>query len=267
LLPTQTPGPTPDAEVNRLLLVMLTQIQTILDQCFIGFYLYGSLSLGDFDPSCSDIDFLIVTTEPLSEAMLAHLRDMHEVLASSGLPYARRLEGSYIPREALRRYDPNNTHHPTIGTDRPFQIGRHDRNWVIEYAIVREHGAIVWGPPPHTLIDPISSQQLREAVCQQLRDVWQSRMNDRVWLRSRHYQAFAILTFCRAFYTLHHAIPVSKPQAAAWAQTVYPQWKPIIEQALAWRSQHEDDDLAVETTIRFLHKVFGLALQICACDS
>ena len=116
------------------------------------------------------------------------------------------------------------------------------------------------------LIDFISSQQLRGAVCHQLKDVWQSRINDRVWLRPRKYQAFAVLTLCRALYTLHHAIPVSKPQAAAWAQAVYPQWKPTIERALGWRSQHEDDDMAVEATVSFLHEAFVLALQMCEAE-
>jgi hypothetical protein len=267
LLSAHTPSPTPYTEVNGMLLAMLTQIQAVLGQQFIGFYLYGSLSLGDFDPSSSDIDFIIVTTEKLSEEVLAQVRDMHAAIASSGHPYAHRLKGSYIPREALRRYDPNNAHHPTIGTDWPFQIGQHDSNWVIEYSIVREHGIVVWGPPPHTLIDAISSQNLREAVCHQLRHVWQSRIDDRAWLRPQNYQAFAILTLCRALYTLHHAIPVSKPQAAAWAQEVYPQWRPSIERALAWRAQHEEGDMAVQATISFLHEAFTLALHICECDS
>jgi hypothetical protein len=57
---------------------------------------------------------------------------MHAEIASSGLPYATRLEGSYIPRHALRRYDPANARHPTIGTDWPFQVEWHGNDWIIE---------------------------------------------------------------------------------------------------------------------------------------
>jgi predicted nucleotidyltransferase len=49
--------------VNSLLLTMLTQLQAALGQRLTGFYLYGSLSLGDFDPPSSDIDFIIATRE------------------------------------------------------------------------------------------------------------------------------------------------------------------------------------------------------------
>jgi len=246
---------------------MLTQVKAVLGKRLIGFYLYGSLSLGDFDPLSSDIDILVVTSETLPPEVLARLQHMHTALACSGHTYAHRLEGSYIPREALRRYDPGHAQHPTIGTDWPFRVDQHDSNRVIEYFIEREQGVVAWGPPPRTLIDPISAQHLREAVCHQLRNFWQIRMDDRAWLRPRKYQAFAILTLYRALYTLHHAIPVSRPQAAARAQQIYPHWRPVIEQAVAWRSEQEDDEVAAQATISFLHEAITLALHGCEGDS
>ena len=57
-----------------LVLMLLAGVQTILREKLVGFYLYGSLSLGDFDPRSSDVDFLIVTTEDLSEKVLEGLR-------------------------------------------------------------------------------------------------------------------------------------------------------------------------------------------------
>src|SRR5579863_245637 len=116
-------SPTPYQDVNTILHLMLSKVQTILGSQLLGFYLYGSLSLGDFDPASSDIDFLIVTTEEITAEPLEHLRTMHTELASSNLLYATKLEGSYIPQQALRRYDPTNATHPTIGTDWPFHRG------------------------------------------------------------------------------------------------------------------------------------------------
>ena len=130
-------GPTPHEDVNKLLHLLLTKVQAVLREKLVGFYLYGSLSLGDFDPEASDIDFLVVTTEELSGELLDHLRDMHASIAASGLRYANRLEGSYIPRAPLRRYDPHNARHPTIGVDWEFHVGQHGSNWVIERHIVR----------------------------------------------------------------------------------------------------------------------------------
>jgi len=70
------------------------------------------------------------------------------------------------------------------------------------------------------------------------------------------------LTLCRALYTLDQGKVSSKPQAAAWAQEVYPQWKPLIEKALTWRSQHEKDDLA--DTMAFLRDAPAQVQNTCA---
>jgi hypothetical protein len=256
--------PTPYDDVNTILHLLLAKLQAILGPQLIGLYLYGSLSLGDFDPASSDIDFIAATTQDLSAETLEQLRAMHADIAASGLPYSDHLEGSYIPSTALRRYDPHNSRHPSIGVDWPFQVQEHNHNWIIEYHIVREHSVIVWGPSPQTLIDPVPPQALRESVCKHLKSQWQWRIDDLEWLRPRSYQAFAILTLCRALYTLHHGTACSKPQAASWAQATYPHWKPIIERALAWRSQSAKDDPTA--TVTFLHEALALALNQCPQD-
>ncbi|HXD09520.1 MAG TPA: nucleotidyltransferase domain-containing protein, partial [Anaerolineales bacterium] len=52
-------SPTPYAEVNQILALLLTNAKEILEDQFVGMYLYGSLSSGDFNPETSDIDFLL----------------------------------------------------------------------------------------------------------------------------------------------------------------------------------------------------------------
>jgi predicted nucleotidyltransferase len=253
--------PTPYKDINALLLFMLTKIQAILGDQLAGFYLYGSLSSGDFDPTSSDVDFLVVTREDMSEEIFESLRDMHAIIATSNLPYANYIEGSYIPLKALQRYDPHDAHHPTIGIDWPFRVAFHGSNWILERYILREHGVIVYGPSPQTLIDPVTPEEMRIAVCEQLKNFWSAQLDKPEWLRTRDYQAFAVLTLCRALYTLHHGTVCSKPQAALWAQETYPQWKPIIERSLLWRTQHEEDDLT--ETMTFLHNALIVAQTMC----
>ena len=120
---------------------------------------------------------------------------------------------------------------------------------------------IVWGPSPQTLIDPIVLDELRAAVCEQLKRFWQSQLDEPEWLRPRNYQAFAVLTLCRALYTLHHGKVSSKPKAAAWTQEAYPRWKPMIERALLWCSQHENDDMT--ETMMFLREALMQAQEMC----
>lgn len=229
-------------EVRPILALLRERIQGVLGDELVGLYLYGSLSSGDFDPASSDVDFVAVTRETLSEEACERLRAMHARIAASGLPFAAKLEGSYIPRAAWRRYDPDDARHPTIGVDWPFQIGLHDANWVIERAIVRERGVVLVGPPPATLLDPVSPEQLRAATCQQMNgDWWRATIHDEAWLRPRPYAAFAVLTFCRALYAVEHGAYCSKPVAAAWAGEQYPTWRPTITWALAHRGDHSAD--------------------------
>ncbi|MBO0795823.1 MAG: DUF4111 domain-containing protein [Ktedonobacteraceae bacterium] len=253
--------PTPYAEVNSLLRTLFTHVQQILQERLVGFYLYGSLALGDFDPPSSDVDFLAVTTEELRGEVVEELRSMHAHLAASGFAYATHVEGSYISRAALRRYDPQQAEHPTIGVDWEFGVAQHGINWVIQRWILREHGVVVWGPPPDTLIDPISADELRQSVCALLPQ-WQTAIAQVEWLRSRYYQALAVLTLCRMLYSLQHCTIVSKPVAAAWAiEALDPQWRSIIERAVIWRGQHEKDDLT--ETLAFLHYAIGQGMDLC----
>lgn len=256
------PRPTPYEDVNKTLLFMCSKMQSILGKKLVGFYLYGSLSLGDFDPAASDVDFLIVTDGTLSSEEFELLRVMHEEISASNLAYAHHLEGSYIPVVALRRYDPENNLHPTIGIDWEFQVAEHGRRWVLERHIVREHGVVVYGPPPATLIDPVSERELRHAVCEELSNGWTAALEKPGWLQTRDYQAFAILTMCRALYTLKHGELTSKPIAAAWAHQQYPEWQPMIERALIWRYQHVPDDMA--EMLIFLRTAIQLGLQECS---
>ncbi len=235
-------GRLPEA-VRPILALLLSSIQDVLGEQLVGMYLYGSLSSGDFDPASSDVDFAAVTRGAIVEddPAFEQLRQVHERIATSGLPFADHLEGSYIPQSAWRRYDPANARHPTIGVDWPFQVGFHNANWVIERAIVRERGVVLYGPPPEALIAPVSPQQLHDATCQQLADVWQSRIEDEYdhWPRPRRFPAFAVLTLCRALYTLQHGAYCSKPVAAAWAAQTHPEWEPVIAWAQAHRADHQ----------------------------
>lgn len=263
--------PTPYSEVNTLLLTLFAKVQNILLEKLVGFYLYGSLSLGDFDPRTSDVDFLVVTTEEITAGPLFdELHTMHTELHASNLPYARRLEGSYISRTALRRHDPDNCQHPGLNIQSGFQIAKHEDNWIIERYIVREYGIVICGPSPTTLIDPISSRELKLAVCRILQGWWQQQsINPGEWLYTRGLQAFAILTMCRALYSLHHqGMPVSKPVAAAWAlQTLEAGWHPLIERALTWHHQYVTDDVedldALAEMLEFLRFTITASTELC----
>ena len=243
---------TPYADVNVVLHELLSGVQTILGNHFIGLYLYGSLALGDFDPERSDIDFLVVTTDDLPAELISALKPMHARMAAGSSKWATELEGSYIPQAALRRYDPNRARHPRINRgEGTLGLEQHDCDWVIQRHVLREHGVVLAGPTPQTLIDPILPHELRQAVLETLHGWWASRLTDPTQLRIFGYRAYAILTMCRILYTLKYGSIISKPVAARWAQqTLDERWASLIERALTWRYNIPSFD--VDETLDFI---------------
>ncbi len=251
-------GSTGYPSVDLLLARLLAEQHGVLGDELVGLYLYGSLALGDFEPGSSDIDFLVATRGSLPDDTRTALATMHERIAASGLAYADQLEGSYIPLRALRRYDPADNLHPTIGADWPFGLGPHKTNWIIERQIVREHSPALYGPPARDLIDPVAPGELRVATREMLLGFWAKQLANPAWLRPRDYQAFAVLTMCRALHTLATGTSASKPHAAAWAKrTLEPAWTPLIDRALAWRHDHAPDDMG--EMLRFVAWAVGQA--------
>ena len=259
-MPAHITHPTPYPEVNAMLHEVLSGVQTILGNHFTGMYLYGSLASGDFDPQRSDIDFVVVTAGELPAEMLPALEAMHARLAASGSKWAKRLEGSYIPQRALWRYDPAQAQHPSIGVDWSFGVGHQGSDGVIQRYILREQGVMLAGPAPQTLIDPVQPNDLRRAVVATLHEWWSQQLDNPVWMNSREYQAYAVLTMCRALYTLQHGTIVSKPVAARWTQEALSErWAGLIERALTWRYADGLEDLP--ETLEFIRYTLEYSQQ------
>lgn len=216
-----------------------------MGDAFVGLYLHGSLVLGDFAPERSDIDFIVATAERLTTDQVTRLAAFHAHLAATDNPWARRLEGSYIPTAALWRYDPAHAVHPAVRVGGQFGMDGHGSDMVLQTHVLREHGVAWAGPQPVTLVARVDAQALCAAQRATLQDWWAPQLLDPHRLLAREYQAYALLTMCRARYTLEFGRVVSKPVAAAWAKTqLDPAFHPVIDRALAWPTPPQPDDLA-----------------------
>lgn len=228
--------PTDDPDIHSILSEILTGARSVLGEKFTGMYLHGSLALGDFTPGRSDIDFLVATSCDLSPQEVAGLEAMHARITAAGSPWVHHIEGSYIPVDALRRFDPQHCQHPALRIGGEFTIDSHDSAWVLQRHVLREHGIALEGPPARGLIDPIPPDTLREAAAGTLREWWAPQLIDPSLLRAPEYQAYAVLTMCRSLYTMQTGDVASKPAAARWALAgPAAHLSSLIEQALAFR--------------------------------
>jgi hypothetical protein len=234
------PPPTPYPDVNRVLFLLKQLASALLDENFLGMYLYGSLASGDFDPLRSDIDFVIVTQGVLPGEAFPMLQGMHQRLyaraqSDPGLHWAVKLEGAYVPADLLRRHQENAPACPTLNEGQ-FYLAPLGGDWIIQRHVLRTLGVVVTGPPPADLIDPVSPEEIKGSVRAYLQDWWQPMMQESSRLESSEYQAYAVLSMCRALYTLATGEIASKSVSARWAQlNPAAQWSDLIDAALAWQ--------------------------------
>ena len=241
-------------DVTEMLGVLLAGIERVLPHNLVGVYLRGSLATGDFIPETSDVDVLAVTERRVNNAGFAALAGLHDELAGLPNPFANRVELAYIDRAALRHFQPGRRH-PTLGQGETLRWTEHRANWILERWTVRHHGVAIFGPEPRTLIDPISSHQLRAAVRNRLRDwgEWADQPDDPDWLLPHRHQAYIVETMCRALYTLRRGELSSKPRAVAWALEALPDpWRAKVERSRAWRTDGTPDPAAVPEVVGFV---------------
>lgn len=244
--PDRVSHPTPYPDVNGVLRELLLGVQTILGDKLVGMYLGGSLATSDFDSRRSDIDFLVVTTDEIPGDLITALGTMHERIAAGQSKWGKELEGCYIPQNSIRHYELSDARYPMIERYGRLVVERLYSNQVIDRYILREHGIVLAGPVLSTLIEPISIQELKQAVLDILLGWWAPILSDpKLLLDSPGYRAYSVLTMCRMLYTLQHGVIVSKSLAARWAQGRLGESRAaVIEHALVWEQDVVPVDLS-----------------------
>jgi hypothetical protein len=236
-------------------------MRSVLGRRLIGLYLNGSLATGDFDRD-SDIDFVAVTDGEVDGEAFRKLRDMHDRISRMDSPWAIQLEGSYISRAALIRYNPECAFHPNIerGPGERLKMTRHGEDWIIHRHILRERGIHLAGPAPNTLIDPVAPDDLRRASRDSLRNWFALLPADSPKIRDGGYQSYIVLTLCRILYTLEAGTVVSKADAAKWSKhSLGGQWAKLIERA--WKARHNPPQKASEEDVQETQEFIRFVLE------
>lgn len=244
-------------EVVPLLDELTAGIRDALGDNLVGVYLRGSLALGGFDPATSDVDLLVVTERPVSKVEGEALEALHNRIPPTNADGAgRRYEVSYIDRASIRRFEPGQRLHARSGDEAAFEWYEHRDNFVLERWTVRERGVALLGPDPKTLIDQVSTEEIRAAVASELRirvvDWAGSTGPAPGWLQHRGAQVFEVETVCRALHTLATGELRTKAEAIAWARASLPsQWRTLIEWSQTYRGDLTQDEAQIEEVRAF----------------
>ena len=221
--------------VNTLLRRLASEIRLILEPT--GLYLYGSLTTGDFDPKNSDVDLMAAATSEISDQQFERLKQMHNNVVRDNPEWFDRIEVAYVSLETLRTPWSSRARIAIISPGEPFEFKEAGKEWLVNWYTVRQTGLTLSGPAPETIIAPISQAEFVKLIREHA-NKWGDWVHQE-WARKRKGQAYAILSMCRALYTIRHKEQVSKRRAALWAQKQLPKWADLIGRALVWREAEE----------------------------
>lgn len=225
-----------------------TQLPAVLGEQLIGMYVYGSLVWGDFDLDISDIDLAVVLRHDIDDALFAQLDTFHQQIAATYPVWVDRIELAYISQAALQSFRTQRSPIAVISPGEPFNIKDAGLDWLINWYTIRGQSEVLYGPAPSTVIPEITAQEFRDGVRLQVAEWgdWVVHTRD-----SRPYQAYAMLTMCRALYAWQEGIQTSKRIAAEWAMHELPDQASLIANALEWRRDYRNNDINHAATYRF----------------
>ena len=135
-------------EVNELIARILLNLQSILGKKLVGFYLDGSLVIGDFDPHISYIDLTAALASNIDEQEFAALQTMHTDVARQHKVWDNRIEVCYISLAALNNVRSRTSQIANISPGEPFHMRESSKEWLSNWYLLRERGVTLFGPPP-----------------------------------------------------------------------------------------------------------------------
>lgn len=227
---------TDDLELNDLLERLSDGLRQIFGPHLIGLYCYGSLVWGGFDRSLSDVDLAAVLEHDLSSGELSALERLHLALAKEFPRWEDRIEVQYTGRGTLARFRDGAGQMANISPGEPLHLVPCTADWTTNWYFAREYGHVLFGLPREDAFPAISHAEFLKTVYSSALE-WPKRMDD--IKGSCSYQGYAVLTLCRACYTLETGMQASKTECAEWMTAHCPEAAQIVADALRWRKEGE----------------------------
>jgi hypothetical protein len=250
------------ASLASFLALTVSSWRSALGRNLAGVYVWGSLSTDAYNPRTSDIDVLATTRTLTDEPANARLLEVHQAMQGWGdHRWAESLEAAFVPARALAIPAVPLVAVLQLHPDEGFKLEPLGPDFMIEKRILRQHGITLFGPRLARIVAPVTNGELRDAQIGTLRDWWQPQLEFPGQFLNRAYQAYAVLTMCRALCLLATGEVVTKPEAAAWALhgPYLEAWRPLIRSAIAYPGGAQPDQRpATLDFIRFTLEEAGI---------
>lgn len=249
---------TPYPEVNALLDDLLVRFHDIFGDELVSVYLHGSLIVGDFDETCSDLDLLVVLARDVDAGLFAKLDAMHKDMLSRYPEWDNRLDIDYVSRSALRQFKTERHPMAVITPGDAFAIIDAGADWLLSWYPILQKSVTLFGPAPDKIIPAITTAEWRKSIRAHV-----AHYRERVEHGDPNLpQAYLVLLLCRALYSLETGKQTSKVGAGQWALERYTDHAEAITSALKYRRPQDeanaDFQARLPETRRFYHFVLAI---------
>lgn len=218
----------------------LARIAQVLPGFLVGFYLHGSITLGEYQPRFSDIDFITVVSRRSTAADVAALKNLHAELNQT-YPNLR-FSGSYLQPTDLGK--PANEIEPCpYFQDDILQHGHFDIN-AVTWWMLKHRGITLAGTPASELPFTVDVDAMLADMHHNMNVYWASYLRNPLrisQLFSDYGIQWIIPGVLRQFYTFNERSIVSKTAACEYAlQHVPSRWHRLLHEAIAIRNDRPE---------------------------
>ncbi|MDM5190589.1 DUF4111 domain-containing protein [Bacillus sp. DX4.1] len=215
-------------EVKSLLDQYVNGLQGILaNEKLIGVYVYGSIALGAFHLETSDVDFVTVIAEPVSEAEKIRISELHKKLSKSTL--GKRMDGMYIPLADLGKYNEEMPQY-VYCADGKINVGHWDVN-AVTWWMVKNRGITIMGKEANELPFTVIWNDVVETMKYNVEQYWSQKASRPYLFLIEEWVESAVVTMGRILYTLEHETIVSKDKGLQYImQSSSEEWEPLLQE-------------------------------------
>jgi predicted nucleotidyltransferase len=220
------------AEVNTL----RTEFVRLLDQNLLGIYLHGSLALGGFKPSRSDVDIIVVTSQKLTvetkRSIIELLLRISKAPSPLDVHFLAEQDIKTFRQPPLRDFFYNETLRDQYRQDLSHATWQHwqdseqsDYKLAIYLRVLHLHGVLLEGQSAQTSLPEVPEQAFRAALVQDFQASRKTLLTDPVSF---------VLNSCRTYeYLSEHKI-ISKDEGGVWGLSNLPEpYRALIHQSLS----------------------------------
>jgi hypothetical protein len=223
------------------------RLSALLGADLLGVYLIGSGALGGFAPESSDVDVAAIAAQRLSPELTSVI--INAVCAAALNWPVRGVEFVLYPADAVAAGNPRFVINLNVGRRMDLHVStdpaREPAHWfVLDLAILRQHGVPIVGPAAAELVGDIPRDQVLDALRESLR--WHS--------DNESASVGAVLNACRTWRFVAEGIWSNKEEAGRWAQAIADDPE-LIAAALTGRRGQLASNLDPARVVRFLDSV------------